>query len=318
MEERRHSLKVPGGEDIPVFTFKGDPGPACFITGGMHGDEINGISLVHLAMGGLREKKINGTIHCIPVLNISGFRQGDRKVPHDGLDLNRCFGVPGDTLSHRIAKVFLEQVVSKCDFGIDCHDSGRNPVLLPHARVHLDNKKGSMDGCSIGYGQVFGSRIVLISKGRSGMLAITSFHDFQVPVLTIEAGGGFGLCDGFLRQARSGINNLLISRGVMKGKMTREKEQFTLEDTDRFAYYSRIQGILHKKIDLGDRIHKGDMIAEIVDPVKGKKVSIVASHCGFVFSLQIHDKIEKGETICSILAERACKQHDTGPRKDEV
>ena len=59
-----------------------------FISAAMHGDEINGVAIIDRL---LRLKTLNclaGTLSCIPVVNVFGFLNHPRYLPH-GRDPNR-------------------------------------------------------------------------------------------------------------------------------------------------------------------------------------------------------------------------------------
>ena len=60
----------------------------------------------------------------------------------DRRDLNRCF--PGDekgSLASRIAYKFMNEIVSKCDYGIDLHTGAIHRSNLPQIRACLDDDK---------------------------------------------------------------------------------------------------------------------------------------------------------------------------------
>lgn len=115
---------------IPYYEFVGlRDGPHFVVSGGMHGDEVNGVALVSKFLQWCKdsriEESITGRLTVIPVLNISGFAHMQRYVYEDGKDLNRYFGVKGvSSFSEYTAQCLLDTIYQHCDYGIDVHDSG--------------------------------------------------------------------------------------------------------------------------------------------------------------------------------------------------
>ena len=279
---------------IPVLIAKGEePGKTIFISAGIHGDEINGIEIVRKFIQDINTEKLHGTIIFLPILNPWGFREKSRYVPFDKKDLNRCFK-KGKSVSYKIAKTLMKQVISKCYFGIDLHD-GRTNLLLPHTRIFKKDKCKYLKELS----HAFGSEIILQREGERGMMAIESFNAYKTPVLTVEVGGALVLREDFTTQVLSGLKNILIYGGLLNGVLDLPVKQFFLDV--RSGYIAPIQGILHIEVELGDAVKKGQLIASIHNPINDKEVKIISKNPGVVFSVRRDAIINKGESILSIL-----------------
>ena len=69
---------------IPVYVLHGSkPGPVLGLIAGIHGDELNGVSVVHHLIHGddhianteddtINREQLSGTLICVPVVNIEG------------------------------------------------------------------------------------------------------------------------------------------------------------------------------------------------------------------------------------------------------
>ena len=93
---------------IPVEVIRGkENGPVMFVSGAIHGDEINGVETIKRLLS--RKKilsSIKGTLVAVPVVNVFGFNRNVRYLP-DRRDLNRTFpGSKNGSLASRIA-IFL-------------------------------------------------------------------------------------------------------------------------------------------------------------------------------------------------------------------
>ncbi len=280
---------------IPISILEGtEKGKTAFISAGMHGDELNGINIVSNFIKSINPQKIKGTIIFIPVINPLGFHHGERKIKHDDKDLNRCFGKTGNTISYKIAQTLFNEVFSKCDFGLDFHDSNKRNVLLPHTRIFEKENKRIEE-----LSHIFGTEIVMKRKASKGMLALEAMNLKQIPVLTIETSGGMRISPTFTKQAIQGINNILIHEGFIKGTINLPKKQFILDE--RIGYRSNYRGILTINKKLGDPVEKEEIVAQILNPTQGKTAELKAQNSGILFSIKSNAHIKANQKAFSIL-----------------
>jgi hypothetical protein len=114
---------------VPVLVAKGSHhGPTVGITAALHGNELNGIPIIHRVFQELDLDTMRGTLVAIPVLNPEGYVRHQRHFS-DGQDLNRLFpgkanGNCGDVFVHHIK----EKLLSKFDYNIDLVGSASDHV----------------------------------------------------------------------------------------------------------------------------------------------------------------------------------------------
>ncbi len=78
---------------VPLMVARGKkPGPVLGLTAAVHGDELNGISVIQRLFADLEVETLRGTVVAIPVVNIPGFNRQQRFFA-DGSDLNHL--MPG-------------------------------------------------------------------------------------------------------------------------------------------------------------------------------------------------------------------------------
>jgi hypothetical protein len=288
---------------IPILIATGaKPGKTIFLSAGVHGDEINGIEILQRFITNLDVTALTGTIICLPLINISGFRAKDRYVQYDGKDLNRCF--PGDdrgTVSEQIAHTIFTEVVSRCDFGVDIHDSGKGSVLLPHPRAHIKDENGGYDSSRLDDIAVFGTDIIMLCQGMDGVLTIEAYKHLGIPALTVEVGGAMILWEEFIQRALVGLNNILISQGMLAGKVILPREQFLIPGEDDISVKAQMEGILKVRTQLGQTVYKGDALAEIYNPITLAREIITAKECGVVHDLNVSAKVNAGEDVVGVL-----------------
>ncbi len=293
---------------IPYIVFEGKKeGPTCVISGGMHGDELNGIALARKVIDYCEnnkiEKKLKGKIIILPILNPSGFENKKRFVQYDKKDLNRSFSKRKKTASNKIADALVKNFYSQATFGMDCHDSGRRNVLIPHARIH-DSEKSKCKKCTREMARAFGSRIIVERKGKRGMIAVEMERKYNLPILTIETGGALKLFPKFVDKGLEGILNILRHYEMLPGEVKLPRKQYFLKH--RFGVKAPATGIISLKKKLGQRIHAGDKIGTIYIPTRNKEVDLISPMCGLLFSIQYQETIAKDEIVYSILEDRKC------------
>lgn len=120
--------RLPSGMmiNMPIHVYRSKvEGPVLLLSGGLHGDEVNGIeSIRRMIADKLFDNIISGTVVAIPILNLFGFLNHARDVP-DGKDVNRSFpGSSTGSLASRVAYRLTKNILPLIDYGIDFHTGG--------------------------------------------------------------------------------------------------------------------------------------------------------------------------------------------------
>jgi predicted deacylase len=291
---------------IPYFEINGrSPHPHLFLSGGMHGSEINGIAVIEAFLEWSQKvnlaEHLQGKITVLPLLNPSGFAHKQRRVREDNGDLNRAFGTDSPTtFTEQIAFELTHKLLKQCDFGIDFHDASGAAALLPHARFIKDE----LNGFTLEMAQLFGTRIIIEREGKANMMAIALNQRFQTAVLTVEVGGAQRLFPNFIQEVLRGIRNFLTAKEMYPGDIIVPTRQFILDD--RYGIKQKEAAMVEFTAKLGDQVHVGDVLGELYFPSRIERRDIRAPMCGFIFSLQQFNQVEAGDTLFSILEVDSC------------
>ncbi len=107
---------------VPILVARGKrKGPVFGITAAVHGNELNGIPVIHDLFRHLEPTKLRGTIVGVVAINVPGLHRHERHFV-DGQDLNRLFpGKEDGTVSQVYAHRVLERIVGKFHFLVDLH-----------------------------------------------------------------------------------------------------------------------------------------------------------------------------------------------------
>ena len=195
---------------LPVHVLHGHrPGPTMFLSAAIHGDELNGVEIIRRVLRTLQPGNIAGTLLCVPVVNAYGFIGRSRYLP-DRRDLNRAFpGSASGSLAARLAHLFLNEVVFRCQFGIDLHTAAVHRVNLPQIRANFARSPRSRE-----LSEAFGAQVVLESPERPGSLRRAA-REAGIDVLVYEGGEGLRFDDFAIRAGVDGIANVMLKTGML-------------------------------------------------------------------------------------------------------
>jgi predicted deacylase len=278
---------------IAITVVRGiNPGPILFLTGAVHGDEINGVAVVLEVLDKVNPQDLHGTLVAIPVVNQFGFPTGNRYLP-DRRDLNRSFpGSPDGHMAARIADTLFQKVIKKCDAGIDLHTAAIGRANLCHVRGHAENS-GVRDMM-----RTFGTPIMMEGEGPKGALRRAA-TEAGVPTMIFEAGEPNRFQPHVIDIGRDGIFRVMRHLGMWKKRVSAKPGVQVLikrSDWDRADH----GGILDLRVEPGDLVRKGQKIAIIHNPF-GKRVdAIKASFAGVVLGVATQPLTNPGEAIVHI------------------
>ena len=76
---------------LPLLIAKGTrAGPVAGVTAAVHGNEVNGIPVIHRLFRKLEPNRLRGTVVAVPVVNVPAYLLRQRRTD-DGVDLNHVF-----------------------------------------------------------------------------------------------------------------------------------------------------------------------------------------------------------------------------------
>ncbi len=159
--------RMPYGSEValPTMVVHGvRPGPLVWLSGAIHGDEINGIEIIRRLLRRIDARELSGTVLAVPIVNVFGVVQESRYLP-DRRDLNRSFpGSPTGSLAARLAHIFFDGVALRCSVGIDFHTGSNGRSNLPQVRCDLDHAPTRE------LAQAFAPPLALHANHRDGLL----------------------------------------------------------------------------------------------------------------------------------------------------
>lgn len=279
---------------LPIRVIRGKKaGPVVFISAAIHGDELNGIEIIRRFQKLSILKRLKGTLILVPMVNIYGVMNLSRYLP-DRRDLNRSFlGNAKGSLTGRVAKVFFDEVVSKCDLGIDLHTASIHKSNLPQLRTDIENPY------TFNLAKAFGAPVVLHSELREGSLrAVAQKKD--IPVLLYEAGEALRFDEKSIRIGVKGLVNVLRENEMLPQSSTKKLTKIPIVAKSSRWIRSPESGMLRTIKGLGDTVSQGDIIAYIDEPFDDSVYEIIAPFDGIIIGKSEIPLAQEGDAIFHI------------------
>jgi uncharacterized protein len=279
--------------NLPMRVIRGrKDGPIVFVSAAIHGDELNGIEIIRRIRKLSILNKLKGTLILVPVVNVYGIMNLSRYLP-DRRDLNRSF--PGSiqgSLASRVAKVFFDEIVSRCDLGIDLHTASIHKSNLPQVRTNIDNEYTFNLACA------FEAPVVLHSELRDGSLRSVA-QESGIPILLYEAGEALRFDEVSIRIGVKGIINVLREMNMLPHVIKKSIKTPIITRNSTWIRSSE-SGMLRTIKALGDIVKKDEIIAFIDEPLDDDSFEIKALFDGVIIGKSEIPLVQEGDAIFHI------------------
>jgi len=247
---------------IPVVVIQGDSsGPTLGLTAAIHGDELNGIPIIHELISSIDFKHLKGRIIAIPGVNAYSIQNDQRRFIDDE-DLNRIFPgtIDGDR-SQQYAYKINQKVLPSFNIHIDMHTASFGRINSMYARVDSSN-----DTLRI-LAKLQQPDIILNSKGASLIGTKTSSTMREVAIaqgmqsITIEYGNPQVFQGEMTDRGVKGVLNTLAWL-KMYGSIDIDKfEDHAIYCKKSYWIHMEEGGFLEVPVALKQHLKKGDKIA---------------------------------------------------------
>lgn len=266
-------------------------GPIVFVSAAVHGDELNGMGVIHDIMYGPQLNLISGTLILVPVVNVFGFETLSRYMP-DRRDLNRFFpGTKNGSLTSRVAYMLFEEIARHSDFGIELHSAAQPRTNFPNVRGDLKNA----DVRRLAW--AFGCELIIDGKGPDGSFRREATKA-GCPTIILEAGEPLKIEQEAVEVGVRGVHNVLRELQMIEGEPVRPTYQVRI--TRSTWVRAEVGGILRFHVRPGDPVEEGQRIATNAS-VFGERQNVLRAPCdGIVLGMTTLPMVKPGEPVCHI------------------
>ncbi len=297
---RRRQLELPAGRlpsgsylHLPVEVIHGrKQGPVIWLSGAIHGDEIVGVEIIRQVMDGLDPAELAGTVIALPVVNVFGFVSESRYLP-DRRDLNRSFpGSRSGSLAARLARLFMDEVVARCSFGIDFHAGSDDRTNLPQIRGNMDDEETRR------LAEAFGAPVVVHSRPQKGTLRHAVLRK-QKRVLLFEGGEPRRFSPRAVEAGVPGTLRVLRELGMVEDAPAGPEQPPQEARNTRWVRASR-GGIFRLEVELGQRVGAGTRLGIIADPTGRKGAPVKIRRGGIILGHTVNPLVNLGDALVHV------------------
>lgn len=275
--------------NVPVTVIRGlEDGPVVGVLAAIHGDELNGVAIVHRLLYEVDLEAMAGVLVACPMVNVFGVLNRSRYLP-DRRDLNRSFpGSAGGSAAARMASFLMAEVVSRCDMIIDLHTAATGRSNLPHVRGDLSDSR------VLEMARSFQAPFVLNAATRPGSLREAAAA-LGIPVLLFEGGEPLKFQTPVVEMGLTGILSVMSSQRMIPPRDHDALEPVVI-GSSRWVR-SEHGGILDLRVRLGDRVEEAQELFAATNLFGRERSLITAPQAGYVVGITTLPVINPGDAV---------------------
>ena len=283
---------------VPVVVMKGAaPGPRLVLTAGIHGDELNGIAVLHRLAAGIDPARLSGTLTLVPGLNPPGLLQSTRQWTPDwsrsAPNLNR--EMPGREGGSAIAdfagRLWSRLIRPNADSAVDLHTQSRGTAYLMYGFASTPRTRRMAE--------LVAPDIIQMDKGDKGTVENTLTAD-GVPAITLELGRPEMFDEVMIGRAEAGLTNLMRELKMLPGKVNPAPASLFVANDIAAARAGRA-GWARLLLPLGSTVKKDQPIAEVRDAFGAVLETVTAPVAGRINMITTDPRVAQGDTIVRIV-----------------
>ncbi len=279
---------------IPVEVIRGaKEGPVLFLSGAIHGDEINGVEIIRRVIKKIDQSQLKGTVLAVPVVNIFGFNSRSRYLP-DRRDLNRSF--PGNakgSLAAQMARKFMHEIVRKSTHGIDFHTGAIHRYNIPQIRTSID------DPVTKAMAKAFHPEVIVNSKLRDGSLREAA-RKIDTKILLFEGGEALRFDEPVIKSGVRGTLSVMRHLKMLPPKNLKTQRRVPIIVEGSHWIRSPKGGSVRSIKSPGDFVEEGDVLALVLDLFGKIEIEVHSPVTGYIIGQTKLPLVNRGDALFHI------------------
>ncbi len=244
--------------NIPVMVARGkEDFPILGLTAAVHGNELNGISVIQRLFNEIEVSELKGVIIGIPVVNIPSFVRKKRRF-NDGTDLNHIMpGKADGNISQVYAYRLINRIVQHFDYLLDLHTASLGRINSYYIRAdmkHPVTRKLAL----------FQNAQIIVHNPPSDGTLRGAASELDIPAITLEVGNPNTFQKKMIRSGIEGIHNVLSYLEMIDDEIE-QPENPSVRCKKSYWIYTDTGGLLTVHVGLTERVKKGQLLASLRD-----------------------------------------------------
>ena len=290
--------------NLPLMVWRGlEDGPVLGITAAVHGDEINGTGAILKLIQDPPFKLKQGALVLVPVVNIMGFERHSRYTP-DRRDLNRTFpGSRKGSLTGRLARLMMDEVVGRCDYIVDLHTAAVRRTNFPNVRADMSNPDCKR------LAKAFGAEVIVNSSGPEGSFRREACET-GCPTIILEAGEVLKVESTVQEMTQRGLTHVMAELDMIDVADDLRPDTAPYQMIIKSSSWVRAGsgGFLTFHVAPGETVEKGQPLATNTGLLGKEHETIVSPHNGIVLAMTTMPAVFPGDPIVHVALPDSSKQ----------
>ncbi len=263
--------------------------PILGVTAAVHGNELNGISVIQRLFSEINVEELNGVIVAVPVMNMPSFLRKKRRF-NDGVDLNHIMpGKANGSISEVYAFRLMDRIVQHFDYLLDLHTASQGRINSYYIRAdmkHPVTRKMAL---------LQNAQIIVHNPPSDGTMRGAA-EELDIPAITLEVGNPNTFQKKLIKSGVEGVHNVLAYLGMTDDEMeSQKKEAFICKKS--YWIYTEKGGLLTVHASLLQLLKKGELIATLRDVFGNVTEEYYAPEDGIVIGKSVSPVNQTGGRI---------------------
>jgi uncharacterized protein len=275
---------------IPIIVLRGKrPGPRFCVTAALHGNELNGIPVIHRALDAVAISRLRGTIIALPALNVPGMLRTMREF-EDGTDLNHIMpGALNSTGAHHWAYRIADLVTSNADRLIDLHTASSGRINSLYVRADLEDEHTARMA-------MLQRPSIILHNPPSDRTLRGAAAEQGIPAITVEVGDPNRFQARHIRPTIGGLRAVMADLGMVGAKQRVPCPPPVICRSSAWLYTDR-GGLLDGLPDINEIVEEGQVIGRQVDAYGDVVREYHAPHRGIVIGRSVNPVAPTGARL---------------------
>ncbi|WP_428266066.1 succinylglutamate desuccinylase/aspartoacylase family protein [Haliangium sp.] len=251
---------------LPVMIARGPtPGPVLGVTAAIHGNEVNGIRVVHKLFRAIEPESLQGTLIGVPIVSVPAYLEHTRTF-REGFDLNRLMpGKPEGNVGQVYAHRLRARVITRFTHLVDLHTASHGRSNALYVRADLDHQEtATLAG-------LISPEIIVHNEAGDGTLRGMAMEQ-GIAAITVEVGNPLRFQRRLITGSFDGVLRVMAHLGMIDEAPPMPGEAPVVCARSRWTY-AQHGGLLEVFVSPADEVEAGQALARVTS-VFGDEIAV--------------------------------------------